>query len=88
MLVKWIWKLVNKDEAMWSKLLERKYLKGRDFFSWKGQWGSQFWRGMQKVKHLFKWGLFIKMGMSNQQGSGQMCGWIRFLLILVNVSSI
>jgi hypothetical protein len=63
-LVKWIWKLVNKEESMWSRLLEKKYLKGKDFFSYMGQGGSQFWRGLQKVKHLLKWGAAHKVGNS------------------------
>jgi hypothetical protein len=65
-LVKWIWRLVNKVESLWYKILDMKYLKGKDFFSTSGRGGSQFWRGLHKVKKLVKWGAVHKVGKGDQ----------------------
>jgi hypothetical protein len=32
------------------------------FFDSKAAGGSQFWKGLHKVKHLFKWGFVFKIG--------------------------
>jgi hypothetical protein len=54
LLVKWIWKIINKEDSLWCQLLHKKYLNDFDFFSSRSQGGSQFWKGFHKVKHLFK----------------------------------
>lgn len=57
LLVKWIWRIVNREDSLWCNLLYNKYLKGGgNFFESLGKGGSQFWKGLHKVKHLFKWG--------------------------------
>jgi hypothetical protein len=68
LLVKWIWRLVKKEDSLWCKILYGKYLKGKDFFSSSGRGGggSQFWRGLHKVKKLFKWRTVHRVGKENQ----------------------
>jgi hypothetical protein len=53
---------VNRDQSLWCKLLYAKYMKNKDFFSTRSGGGSQFWRGLHKVKHLFKRGAVHKVG--------------------------
>jgi hypothetical protein len=33
MLVKWVWRLVNKEDSLWSRILRGEYLRDKDFFS-------------------------------------------------------
>jgi hypothetical protein len=65
LLVKWIWRIVNK-KSMGCDLLYAKYMRKKDFFSTNGRGGSQFWRGLHRVKHLFKWGAIHKVGKGDQ----------------------
>jgi hypothetical protein len=37
LLAKWIWKIVNKEDSMWCRLVIRKYMGEKDFFSAKSQ---------------------------------------------------
>jgi hypothetical protein len=62
LLAKWIWKIVNREDSMWCRLMTKKYMGDKDFFSTRSQGGSQFWRGLHKVKHLFKWRAMNKVG--------------------------
>ena len=62
LLVKWIWKIAKGGNEIWYKLLEAKYMLDRNFFNSKCKGTSQFWQGLHKVKHLFKWGAFHKVG--------------------------
>lgn len=62
LLVKWIWKLTQNKKSQWAQLLCEKYRFQGDFFNAKTNGGSQFWRGLQKVKHWFKWGAIHKVG--------------------------
>ena len=61
LLTKWIWKILKRPNEVWFKLLDAKYLKGKSFFTSKVQDSSQFWQGLHKVKHLFKWGVIHKV---------------------------
>ena len=62
LLVKWIWKITKGSNDTWYKLLEAKYMSDGNFFSSKCKGTSQFWQGLHKVKHLFKWGAMHKVG--------------------------
>ena len=62
LLVKWIWKITKGSNDTWYKLLEVKYMSDGNFFSSKCKGTSQFWQGLHKVKHLFKWGAMHKVG--------------------------
>lgn len=56
LLVKWIWKIMLGSDEMWLKLLKAKYMPDGNFFNSRCYGASQFWQGLHKVKHLFKWG--------------------------------
>lgn len=55
-ITNWIWKLEKGSYELWFRLLKAKYMKKGGFFSSKSQGSSQFWKGLHKVKHLFRWG--------------------------------
>lgn len=46
----------------WYKLLQAKYMPDGDFFKSKSVGASQFWQGLHKIKHLFKWGAIHRVG--------------------------
>jgi hypothetical protein len=56
LLVKWIWKITQGSDDIWFKLIKAKYMPEGNFFISKNRGASQFWQGLHKVKHLFKWG--------------------------------
>ena len=62
LLVKWIWKILKAPNTTWYKLLKAKYMPSGNFFCSKVRGSSQFWQGIHKVKHLFKWGAIHKVG--------------------------
>jgi len=61
LLVKWIWKITKGSSDVWFKLLDAKYVQEGNFFTSRTLGSSQFWQGLHKVKHLFKWGAIHKM---------------------------
>lgn len=61
LLVKWIWKILQEPKDLWFKLLKAKYMDGCNFFSAPSRGSSQFWKGLHKVKHLFKWGALFQV---------------------------
>jgi hypothetical protein len=66
-MVKWIWRIFDPAEHhnLWYKLLRAKYLSVDNIFARNSQGGSQFWRSINKIKHLFK------LGAKYQLGSGE-----------------
>jgi hypothetical protein len=62
LLVKWIWKIHLQPDDHWYRILKAKYLGDNGFFDSTRAGGSQFWKGLHKVKHLFKWGATFKIG--------------------------
>lgn len=56
LLSKWVWKLSQHEQGLWADLLRAKYLPTGDIFTSPTIKGSQFWNGLQKIKHLFKLG--------------------------------
>lgn len=44
-----------KDE-LWFQILKAKYFPDEEFRETTSQEGSQFWKSLHKVKHLFNWG--------------------------------
>jgi hypothetical protein len=58
LMSKWIWRIFNPDEHhnLWFKLLRAKYFNVDNIFARNSQGGSQFWRSLHKIKHLFKLG--------------------------------
>jgi hypothetical protein len=55
-------KSTTKKSSLWMRLLTLKYMRRGDFYRSKGNNGSQFWKSLHKVKHLFKWGGVHKVG--------------------------
>jgi hypothetical protein len=74
LIVKWIWKMYHQIESLWVRLLKAKYMKDEDFFKSKDAHGSQFWKGLYKVKHHFKWGPSTKWGMRLEHNFEMMFG--------------
>jgi hypothetical protein len=56
LLLKWIGRLYHEEDAMWVQILRAKYPEASDIFAGNGQGGSQFWKSLHKIKHLFKLG--------------------------------
>lgn len=56
LLVKWIWKIMQAPDELWFKLLKAKYMTRGGFFRSNNMGGSQFWKGLHNVKHVFRWG--------------------------------
>jgi hypothetical protein len=67
LMIKWIWRIFDPEEHhnLWYKLLRAKYLSVDNIFARNSQGGSQFWRSINKIKHLFK------LGAKYQLGSGE-----------------
>jgi hypothetical protein len=61
LLVKWIWKIAQGSNDTWFKLIKGKYMTKGNFFLSSDRDASQFWKGLHKVKHLFKWGAIYKV---------------------------
>jgi hypothetical protein len=57
-MIKWIWRIFDPAEHnnLWFKLLRAKYMNVDNIFARNSQGGSQFWRSLNKIKHLFKLG--------------------------------
>jgi hypothetical protein len=67
LLVKWIWKIAQGSEGLWYKTIKTKYMHGDSFWRSKRKGVSQFWKGLHKIKHLFKWRAINKV--NNGEGS-------------------
>jgi hypothetical protein len=58
-----------------ARLLRAKYMRHGDFFRSKGAGGSQFWKSLHKIKHMFKWGAIHSWVMDGLRNFGTMSGW-------------
>jgi hypothetical protein len=56
LLLKWVWRIYQEEDTIWAKLIRAKYQDANDIFSGTGHGGSQFWKSIHKVKHIFKVG--------------------------------
>lgn len=54
-------KILQEPDELWFKILKAKYMRYGNFFDSKVVGSSQFWQGLHKVKHLFKWGAIYKI---------------------------
>jgi hypothetical protein len=52
-------------------------MKQDDFFKANGRVGSQFWKSLHKIKHLFKWGPFTRLEMAKLLNFEMMCGSLK-----------
>ena len=61
-LMKWVWRLyASSEDDLCCQLLKQKYLKRKPILCQKGNRGSQFWRGLNKIKHGFSWGAVFEV---------------------------
>jgi hypothetical protein len=56
LMLKWIWRLYHEEHPIWVQILRVKYPSAADIFAGNENGGSQFWKSLHKVKHLFKMG--------------------------------
>jgi exonuclease III len=56
LMLKWVWKLYQGGDQLWKRIINAKYLRSNDFYASTGVRGSQFWRSLHRIKHLFKLG--------------------------------
>jgi hypothetical protein len=56
LMMKWIWKLLQFDDALWAQIIRAKYPAAGNTFVDSGLRGSPFWKSLHKIKHLFKLG--------------------------------
>nr|XP_051208064.1 uncharacterized protein LOC127323999 [Lolium perenne] len=56
LLLKWIWRLYQDEDTIWTRIIRAKYVDASDLFSGFGHGGSPFWKSLHKIKHLFKVG--------------------------------
>ena len=66
LLGKWVDRLERGDESVCVELLRKKYPGNKSIFQIKNGMGSQFWRGILKVREWFQWGRKMKV-LSGQQ---------------------
>jgi hypothetical protein len=58
LLLEWLWKILqNVEEDKCCQLLRAKYLQHKPLMACSGGVGSQFWRGVNKIKHKIQWGM-------------------------------
>ena len=58
LLLKWVWGLLrDKEGDLCCQLLKAKYYKNKPFTTSKVGIGSQFWKGIQKIRHKINFGL-------------------------------
>ena len=63
LLLKWFWRLCNSDIGdQCCNLLRRKYWRSCPLAQCNGKKGSQFWKGLHKVKHKFNCGSKFVVG--------------------------
>jgi hypothetical protein len=64
LMVKWIWQknYPAEQDNLSYKLLRAKYLNVDNIFVHNSHGGSQFWRSINKIKHLFKLGAKYHLG--------------------------
>lgn len=62
LLGKWIDRLERGGESICIELLRRKYLGDKSIFQIKNVSGSQFWRGILKVRKWFQRGRVMEVG--------------------------
>jgi hypothetical protein len=56
LMLKWVWKLFQPENPIWAQIIRAKCDLANNIFAGSGQGGSQFWRSLHKIKHLFNLG--------------------------------
>ena len=58
LLLKWVWRILqNSKDDKCCQLLRAKYLKRKPFMQCREGVGSQFWKGINKIKYSISWGI-------------------------------
>jgi hypothetical protein len=78
LLVKWIWKIVNKEDSMWCRLLYKKYIHSKDFFPQKGREVLNFGKGCIGSNTFLSGVLCTKWHVEIRLSFGWMCGLVMF----------
>lgn len=52
----WRCKIEKGSDELWYKLLKATHMQNNRFYDSEQIGSSQFWKGLHKVKHMFKWG--------------------------------
>jgi hypothetical protein len=75
LLVKWIWKIVNKEDSLWCDLLYASYMKSKDFFP------LTAWVVLSSGNDYIKLNTYSSLvgPWKGLQNFGLMFGWIKFL---------
>ena len=61
-MAKWIWRIKSANKDLWFNILKAKYFPTGVFREARTLGGSQFWKSVMKVKHLFNLGVRYKVG--------------------------
>ena len=62
LLLKWVWRILDQREGdLCCQLLRAKYLGNRSLMNCNKRNVSQFWRGVQSVKHMIRYGVTFKV---------------------------
>jgi hypothetical protein len=77
LMLKWVWKLYQPENPIWAQIIRAKYDSANNIFAGSGQGGSQFWRSIHKIKHLFKLEADTTFKMVNARSSGWKNGLAR-----------
>jgi hypothetical protein len=56
LMIKWVWRLYQEEDAIWAKIFRSKYFDADNLFAGTGQGSSLFWKSIHKVKHYFPLG--------------------------------
>jgi len=63
LLAKWVWRLYKADpDDTCCMFLKTEYCAAKSFVSLDERKGSQFWKGVMKMRKKLKWGATFKVG--------------------------
>ncbi|KAE8819435.1 Heparanase-like protein 2 [Hordeum vulgare] len=62
LMLRWVWRILQRDGGLWFQLIEAKYLRGRPLLACSLASGSQFWKSIQGLKNDIRLGLRISVG--------------------------
>lgn len=68
-MLRWVWQILRAEGGLWLQLVQAKYLQGRPLLAYEHREGSQFWKSIQRIKHVIRNGLSVSIG--NTEGTTQ-----------------
>lgn len=66
-MLRWVWQILRAEGGLWLQLVQAKYLQGRPLLAYEHREGSQFWKSIQRIKHVIRNGLSVSIG--NTEGT-------------------